>query len=120
MRAFISILCALLMAASPLKGASDTFVDYQNFNHGYCPDCNCYPCRCAELGITPATAATPAAAATPPAAPEPVKPDACNQPKPICPENCGIRLWIVGLVLAGTATAGAILVSSNNGRRPRP
>lgn len=31
---------------SLLTAASNTFLDYQNYNHGYCPDCQCTPCTC--------------------------------------------------------------------------
>lgn len=118
MKGLISFLCIFLAAVAPLRGASDTFIDYQNYNHGYCPDCNCYPCRCAEnldeaLPIPPPDAAPPI-----PPPPCAAKPDACN-PAPVCGTNCGISLWWVGLIIAGVAAAGAVIVSSNNGHVQR-
>ncbi len=124
MKGLISLICIFLAAAAPLKAASDTFIDYQNYNHGYCPDCNCYPCRCAENVDAPVPPPPPppppgaaAAVPPPPASPCGPKPDACT-PATICATNCGISLWIVGLVIAGVATAGALIVSSNNGAHP--
>lgn len=107
-----TLFCALLtLSLSPLR-ASDTFVDYQNFNHGYCPDCNCYPCRCGEENFLDAED---------PCDDEPCdeceKPDPCN-PACVCGTNCGISLWVVGLVIAGVATAGALIIGSSNGIVP--
>jgi hypothetical protein len=138
MQKLMTLICILLTAAfSPLK-AGDTFIDYQNYDHGYCPECNCYPCQCnamaEELGeeegalppppCGPCGAAVPASAAfgtlppPPPAAAaaceECEKPDPCD-PAPVCATNCGISLCWIGLGIAVIATGAALIVSSNNG-----
>jgi hypothetical protein len=121
MKTLFILICMVYTAILPLEAASSTFMDYQNYNHGYCPSCNCYPCRCAELdpAESPCAPCNPPPVA-PPNAPKPcVKPDPCN-PAPVQACNCGISLWWVGLGIAGLAAAGAIIVSNNNGRRPIP
>src|SRR5262245_9607833 len=134
MKVIVSLLCIVLTACfAPLR-ASDTFTDYQNYNHGYCPDCNCHPCKCnsqAETVGAPACASVAAPPACAPATPAPCapvtpapcapckapceKPEPCA-PAPVCATNCGISLCWIGLGLAVVATAAAIIVSSNNGR----
>ncbi len=48
MKRLTAIVVLLTFWISPLRAASDTFVDYQNYNHGYCPECGSFPCRCGE------------------------------------------------------------------------
>ncbi len=116
MKTVLTFLCILITASAiPLRAASDTFVDYQNYNHGYCPTCNCYPCRCAELFGD--------AEEEDPEEEEDDAPGESNgvdpcEPAPVCACNCGISLWAIGLVIGGLATAGVIIVSSNNGPAP--
>jgi hypothetical protein len=147
MRKVLSLLCILLTAIfSPLHAASDTFMDYQNYTHGYCPECNCYPCQCnakaaeevgeepgalppppcgpcgaavpsAAFGVLPPPPPAVAAAAAEEAAEECEKPNPCD-PAPVCATNCGISLCWIGLGIAVVATAAAIIVSTNNGRTP--
>jgi hypothetical protein len=130
MKTFISFICIFLLAlALPLEAVSNTFIDYQNYNHGYCPECNCYPCRCPT---PPPNTAEKQPCATCPNGEEPTpdavpgnpptcnpcpKPDPCD-PAPVCGTNCGISLWWVGLIIGGLAAAGAIIISSNNGSDP--
>jgi hypothetical protein len=146
MRTSMTIICIILTATfnSFHCSAGDTFMDYQNYDHGYCPECNCYPCRCnateEELGIETELPAPPCApcgaAVVPPGAlPLPVpapppaaavaakkcptckKPDPCD-PAPVCATNCGVSLCWIGIGIAVVATAAAIIVSTNNGRDP--
>lgn len=112
MRTVLLILCALLGISSSLKASSSTFLDYQNYNHGYCPECNCYPCRCAQANGDPDLE-------VPPQAPESpcntcAKPDPCD-PAPVCATQCGVSLCCIGGVIALVAAAGAILIGINNG-----
>lgn len=116
----INLICSLILSLvifSSLFGASNTFIDYQNYNHGYCPDCNCYPCKCGggaqDSPPYPVQDAPPPACA--PCGNAPCKkPDPCA-PAPVCGTNCGISLCYVGLAIAGVAAAAAIIVTSNNG-----
>lgn len=148
MRTFMTFICILLTATFSSLKASDTFMDYQNYDHGYCPDCNCYPCRCnaaaaaeeaGAAGLPPPPCAA-CGAAIPPGAPLPPFPNPeaaaaaaataasnapppCKKPDPcdpapVCATNCGISLCWIGLGIAVVATAAAIIVSSNNGRTP--
>ncbi len=55
----------------------DVFVDYQNYNHGYCPYCDSSPCRCANRN------SGPIAPPTPPTPPPPPPAQTC--PGPGCP-----------------------------------
>lgn len=149
MKTLITCLCILLVGSFAPLTASSTFVDYQNYNHGYCPKCNCFPCRCnaaqaevmgAEVGVEgpPPPPPPPCATCAEPPPPEPPcdapdapcdapcdapdapcdapcdKPEPCD-PAPVCATNCGINLCWIGLGIAVIATAGAIIVSTNNG-----
>ncbi len=127
----LTFLCIFLASTGCLR-AGDTFVDYQNFNHGYCPNCHCSPCQCAGLeeGVAAEAVAedgeggvlvaepAPAAVTAEEAEEEEAATAAC-EPAVVCATNCGISLWWIGLILAGLATAGAIIVSSNNGHLQR-
>lgn len=112
----------------------DVFVDYQNYNHGYCPSCQCYPCKCATcppaaIPVPPPAppAAAPCAAPgtcappTPPCAiPEPScaapPPAPCPTPcAPACGTECGISICALGIGIAALATAAVLIVSSGNG-----
>lgn len=48
---------------------TNTYFDYQNYNHGYCPACSCCPCRCSgpvPQPCGPAGCAPPCAPCNPP------------------------------------------------------
>lgn len=47
MRKMTALLTAILFAfVTSISAANSTFIDYQNYNHGYCPSCNYEPCVC--------------------------------------------------------------------------
>lgn len=136
MKTLLSFTCIFLVAfALPLRAASDTFVDYQNYNHGYCPICNSYPCRC-KVPYNPENAPPPIPGPGPipppqgpgpdgpgpalgkgPPPPPPPPPNPCN-PAPVCGTNCGISLVWIGIGIVGLVAAAVIIVSSNNGSIP--
>jgi hypothetical protein len=59
MKKVIACLCIFgLFCSQNLRAANDTFFDYQNYNHGYCPECNFYPCRC-DTGYNPGASTCP-------------------------------------------------------------
>lgn len=141
MKTCSTLICILLtITFAPLQAASDTFVDYQNYNHGYCPKCNCYPCQCKYLQGTPGPGPVDGPEAIddpdaddddedyddeegdippPPAcrAPAPAT-TPCDDPAPVCATNCGVSLCVVGVAIAAIATTAAILISANNGGDP--
>lgn len=128
MKKVIALLCILSTGfTTMLSGASDTFMDYQNYNHGYCPDCNYYPCRC-DTGYCPDANPCP----TCPHAegeyqpPYPQQPDACpatcntcddvcDPCAPVCRNSCGISICAIAIAIAAVAAAAAIIVGSSNG-----
>ncbi len=105
MKRLIALFTVLFFAcSSPLTASSNTFLDYQNYNHGYCPDCNCSPCKCG------------ACESSDPAAPSTcAKPNPCAPPATTCATECGISLWCIGIGLAALITAAVLIVGSNNG-----
>lgn len=124
MRKTIAIFCIISTFLSPkLVAANDTFFDYQNYNHGYCPDCNYYPCRC-DTGYTPCPTCPNS---TVPPAPYPQDPDACpngacgtcndvcDPGAPVCKSTCGISICAIAVAIAAVAAAAAIIVGSSNG-----
>ncbi len=131
MRKCLSIFFVLLIAAgSQLSAASNTFLDYQNYNHGYCPDCNCCPCKCAGGGCyAPQPPPPPPSPNQPPPPPpppgdpqDPINPQgACKKPEPCCPPatstctECGLNIVYVGLGIAAVVTAATILIGMDNG-----
>ncbi|MCC5832476.1 MAG: hypothetical protein JJU12_05465 [Chlamydiales bacterium] len=107
MRTFIVFASFLLAFSSTLTAASNTFMDYQNYNHGYCPDCNCFPCKCPG-GVPPSQ--------------NPGNPQGtCPKPNPCCPPattactQCGLNIVYIGLGIAVLATAATIIIGSGNG-----
>jgi len=85
-----------------LSAADNTYMDYQNYNHGYCSECNCAPCGCDQ-----------------PCAP---LCDACQQPcnscdpcAPVCGAECGISLCAIGIGVAAVAVAAALIIASGSG-----
>lgn len=123
MKAFPYWLSLFLTFTFPLSAVSNTFIDYQNYNHGYCPECQCYPCKCEVHnpdGSNPCPC--PAHGSNPHPCPENhgkqvntcVPPDPCC-PAPVCGGACGLSICVIGLGIAVLAAAGAIIVSSNNG-----
>ncbi|MCH9635311.1 MAG: hypothetical protein S4CHLAM81_05250 [Chlamydiales bacterium] len=112
----------------PLNGADNTFLDSQNYNHGYCPDCNTSPCDCPAVPYK----SCPQKEGTCPDAPV-YNPDVkacypddensacteqcppCDPCAPIARKHSGISICAVGLVLVALAAGAAVIVTSNNG-----
>src|ERR1700722_2803627 len=132
MKQLYSVMCALVMLLSfPHVGkAANTTFDYQNYNHGYCPQCSCCPCKCngpvpqpcapcgnapcAPCGEAPCAPCAPAPCA--PCAPAPCAPPCGPQPcAPACGVDCGISLCAIGVAVAALVAAAVIIVSSGNG-----
>ncbi|MFZ0566052.1 MAG: hypothetical protein WAM28_07700 [Chlamydiales bacterium] len=122
---FLPLLLSLSISLGNKVAAADsTFIDYQNYNHGYCPECSCYPCRCdvpyyAEpVPVSPAYAPPPPPLGSPPPDPCPV-PDpcdsACDPCAPTCGTECGLTICTVGVVIVALAATAAIVISSGEG-----
>jgi hypothetical protein len=137
MKRLMNLCCIVLTltAAKLFAVQSNTFIDYQNFNRGYCPTCNCYPCQCGahdhantidELNVgeedefLPSNlpeeeawkaalfeASRPSAICNPP---NQCKPDPCL-PAPICACECGLSVVSIALAVAIVAATGALIVS---------
>lgn len=104
MKQVIAILSLIVMATgTTLSAASNTFLDYQNYNHGYCPTCNCEPCTCGSPQPPP------------PPCPEPGGP--CDPCAPVCGTECGVSICAIGVGVAAVAAAAAIIVTSSSGNR---
>ncbi|MCH9608948.1 MAG: hypothetical protein S4CHLAM45_03110 [Chlamydiales bacterium] len=112
----------------------DTFFDYQNYNHGYCPDCNYCPCRCdvescpsgnpscppQKENYTPPypkepTPCPPTESNAAPCAPTPCATTTCDPCAPVCGAECGISVCAITVAIAAVAAAAAIIVASSNG-----
>lgn len=145
MKRVYALLLALLAALAPLQLRAQNIFEYQNYNHGYCPECHCSPCRCGLNGgqgpaLLPPPPPTAAYAAPGPgcpgggcppeprceAVPQPQQPippavaQPCQKPcAPVCGTTCGVSITTLGVVIAAIATAAVIIVTSGNGRDPR-
>ncbi len=131
MKSFIALLLILLMSAQSAFAVDDTFFDYQNYNHGYCPDCNYCPCRCGGGSCPNNSCETPApypqdpppcppgapcGTPTPCAAPcAPAPCDPCDPCAPVCGTECGISVCAIVVGIAALAAAAAIIICSSNG-----
>ncbi len=131
MKRLVTVFAILATLWSPkLLAANDTFFDYQNYNHGYCPTCNYYPCRC-EAGGAPSSCPTCPNQHVPPA-PYPQDPSSCpngscapescatcNQScdpeAPTCSKPCGVSICAIAVAIIAIAAAAAIIVGSSNG-----
>ncbi len=135
---FTASVLFLMTVTSIARGVDSTFTDYQNYNHGYCPECSCYPCRCApspngscETGTCPDDYYDPNTEYydDPNASCDSVEPcDPCNevcvgQPcyDPADPNapgqgtTYGISVTAIGVAVAAVAAAAAIILSAGNG-----
>lgn len=114
--------------------------DYQNFNHGYYPNCDrcgCNPCGCpggcsaaepsAPDQLPPPTPPPASDCSSPCEVPPPV-PAQCVPP-PCAPapcaasvgkKDCCISVWAIGIAIAALCAAAAIIVSSGNGHASSP
>lgn len=122
----LTIFCFSLVA--PLSAdPSSTYIDYQNFNHGYCPTCNCYPCACAPQQYPPPPPPIPGG--LPPTGPIPCGAPArgpgpcatcgpcapCDPCAPVCGTDCGVSICAIAVAVVAVAAAAAIIVASGNG-----
>lgn len=123
MKVIIAVLCIFSFLTTSVFGAAgDTFIDYQNYNHGYCPECNNYPCQC-DSGCCPnADPCTTCPNTATSAPPYPLEPQTCPAPNPCTPceegDVCGISVYWIAIIIVAIATAAAIIVGANNGRTP--
>jgi len=88
--------------------------DYQNYNHGYYPECDrcgCNPCCCGETSV-----AESAPDQLPPPTPPPCS-TPCEAPcaAATCGTGCGMSMCALGIAIAALCAAAAIIVSSGNG-----
>ncbi|NGX55752.1 MAG: hypothetical protein KR126chlam2_01394 [Chlamydiae bacterium] len=98
MKKLIALFCTGLIAIGGISVAdTGKLYDYQNYNHGYCPECSCTPCECQS-----ADQSSPC-------------PPACDPCASACGADCGISMCALGIGLAALAAAAAIIVSSGNG-----
>lgn len=93
---FFSVM--LLTLSTSLSAADNTFIDYQNYNHGYCSSCNCAPCAC-EPAPAPCQ--------------QPCGP--CDPCAPVCGTECGVSICAIGVGVAAVAAAAAIIIASGDG-----
>lgn len=119
MRKMTALLTAILFAfVTSISAANSTFIDYQNYNHGYCPSCNYEPCVCdpppyQDAGYPPCTPPYPA-----PCPPEPpCEPpcDPCDPCAPVCGTDCGVSVCAIAVAVAAVIAAAAIVLSSGSG-----
>lgn len=144
MKRVYALFLALLTAIAPFEMRAQNIFEYQNYNHGYCPECHCSPCRCGLGGFGPMPPPPPppvpptAAYAGPDcnsgqcppqprceAVPQPEQPippavaQPCQKPcAPACGAACGVSITTLGVVVAAIAIAAVIIVTSGNGREP--
>lgn len=119
MKKVIALLSTVAMALGATLHAADTpFLNYQNYNHGYCPECNCAPCGCAQ---PPAPVPAPPPGAVPPPPPAACAPcqqqpcSPCDPCAPVCGAECGVSICAIGVGIAALAAAAAIIVASGSG-----
>ena len=99
MKKVTALLSLMLVAFSTsLAAADNTFIDYQNYNHGYCSSCNCAPCVCDP---------------SPPPCSVPCAP--CDPCAPVCGTECGVSICAIGVGVAAVAAAAAIIIASGSG-----
>ncbi len=96
MRALVTL---FLLFGTPLSAADNPFLDYQNYNHGYCPECDCAPCACGDPAPAPCAASG----------------GACDPCAPVCGTECGVSICAIGVVVAAIAGAAAIIIVSGSG-----
>lgn len=138
MKKALTVLLTFLMAISPLSMRANTIFDYQNYNHDYCPNCQCAPCKCSGAVNSPCSRGTcpptprcePVPQPVPPIPPAAVPPcGACAAPAapcapckapcaPACGTTCGLSVCTIGVVVAALVAAAVIIVSSGNGSDP--
>lgn len=133
MKKALRLIIAILFPLTPsLFAANDTFIDYQNFNHGYCPTCYCYPCTCAvppdralqpQIPPPPGEELPPIMSSPPPpggAPPCGTTPCAttcapCDPCAPIVGLKCGVSFCAVGVAIVAIVGAAAIVIATSHG-----
>ena len=113
MKVIALLLAGCLGLGSSLFAANNPYVDYQNYNQGYCSTCNCYPCMCApQQPCVPQGAPCAAPPCGPCGAPAC---GPCDAGAPVCGAECGISICAIGVAVAAVAAAAAIIIASGNG-----
>lgn len=101
MRKMIGFLSIFVMVfGTTLSAADNPYLNYQNYNHGYCPECNNAPCSCAQP-CSPNSCQTYC--------------DPCDPCAPVCGTECGISLCAIGVGVVAVAAAVAIVIAASNG-----
>ena len=108
MHRFTTLFCLLLTLFFGISNnrcfAGSDVQSYQNFNHGYCPSCDCTPC-CGTCNSSEDEGAYCAPCG-----------DLCEPPcAPICGTQCGISICAIGIAVAAVVAAAAIIIASGNG-----
>lgn len=116
MKRLLSLLTLVIFASSStLSAASNTFLDYQNYNHGYCPDCNCAPCNCGQPPACEDPGAPQCEApCNPCAAGAPCAPP-CDPCAPVCGAECGISWCAIAVGVAALVAAAVIILTAGHG-----
>lgn len=118
MKRLIALSLIPFMLAQSAFAADDTFIDYQNYNHGYCPSCSYCPCKCdAQSGCEgQAPCNAPAAACAAPCEQKECSP--CDPQPRDCGYKCGVPVCAIVVAIGALAAAAAILLSTNAGSSP--
>ncbi len=111
-KAFTLFSMLLITFGTALKGYDSTFMDYQNYNHGYCPECSCYPCKCDVPYYNVEPGPPPPVPPPPPPCPVPDPCSPCDPCAPVCGTQCGISICAIGVAIAGVAAAAAIIIGT--------
>lgn len=142
---FFIVFFMLGFVTTNVLATNNTFLDYQNYNHGYCPDCNSCPCNCPaqpyqscplpqdncpnaqpyNQNIQPCYPnSTPSCPSCPnhqsQACPQSPCQVSCPLPPcdpgaPIAGTNTGVSICAIGISLLAVGAAAALIVTSNNG-----
>lgn len=131
---FALLTSCVFLSSSLLVGSSNTFLDYQNYDHGYCPDCNCAKCKCGGGDKSPSCSegedgepsscqgcggnpgsCKKCSQGAKEGSPSCKTPDPCDPPATSDSAQCGISIWCLGIGVAAIAAAAVVIVSSNNG-----
>lgn len=128
MKKLVIFVCAFLLTVCPMgKGFSvteDSITDYQNYNHGYCPSCQCNDCRCEKP--SPECNSCPKKQEC-----EDQQEEANNEEEHedevapnlddredvivVCKPKSGFSMMTLGIILVAVAVAATLIVSAGNG-----
>ena|GEM_PF-2207948 len=139
MRTYTIIMLIATAFFAPVRAADNTFLDYQNYNHGYCPQCNGYPCSCPSKpyqscpqdvedcpdapvyndNIQPCYKGQDCGLCEDPVEETELCADECPPPcdpcAPVCGTTSGFSIAAVGLALIAIGAGAVVIVTSNNG-----